>query len=126
MVMAIANLRIQTLTRQINKANLQMMLLTSQQSTMSYTSSKIGSDYKKLYTQLNGLGSTIEAEQQDSFTDKLNQLGDIYYIINEKDTEIDEEIAILETQIQAYTKELESVKKFAEEQAKKEVCHLTM
>ena len=123
---AIAHLRIQTLTRQINKCNLQMTLLAAQQQTMSQTSAEIGTEYRRLYAQVNGVYGIIDAEQKDSFTNKLRQLEPIYAMINAKDNSIDEEVAFLETQVQAYTKELEEVKKLEEKQNQKDVPHLTL
>lgn len=123
---ATTQLRIQTLTRLINKCNLQMALLSSQQQTMSQTSAELGTEYRRLYAQVNGVYGTITAEQQDAFTNKLKQLEPIYTLINNKDNEIDEEVSLLETQIQAYTKELENVKKLDETQLKDEAPKLTM
>lgn len=126
MVMAISTLRVQTLTRQINKCNLQMTLLASQQQTMSSVSFQVGREYRELYAKVNGVYGTISAEQEDSFTEKLAQLEPIYCLITEKDNDIDLQIAALETQLQAYTKELDEVKKLNAESAKKEVPHLSM
>ena len=47
-------------------------------------------------------------------------------MINAKDNDIDEQVALLETQVQAYTKELESIQKADESQKKKEAPKLTM
>ena len=44
---AITHMRIQQLTRQINKCNLQMTLLAAQQQTMSMTSAQIGTEYRQ-------------------------------------------------------------------------------
>lgn len=122
----IATLRIQTLTRQINKANLQMMLLTQQQQTMSSVVAESGRQYQQLYAKINGVYGTITAQQQDLFTSKLEQLEAVYIPLSEKDNEIDMEIAALETQIKAYTEELKNVEKFQESQAKKEAPKLTL
>lgn len=123
MVMAIKNIRVQTLTRQINKANLQMTLLAQKQQTLTSSSYMVGTEYKKYYSALNGVYGTISAEQEDAFTSKLEQLEPIYRALNEADNDIDIEIASLETQIQAWTKELESVEKLEAE--KKEVPKLS-
>ena len=92
MVMAISTLRVQTLTRQINKCNLQMTLLASQQQTMSSVSFQVGREYRELYAKVNGVYGTISAEQEDSFTEKLAQLEPIYCLITEKDNDIDLQI----------------------------------
>ena len=126
MVMAIATGRVQTLTRLINKCNLQLTLLTQQQQTLSQMSSEIGRQYKQCYAYVNGVYGTISAEQEDTFTNKLKQLEPVYYMITEKDDDLDIQISLLETQLQAYTKELDSAKTLNEESAKKEVPHLSM
>ena len=118
---AIAALRIQTLTRKINKGNMQLMLLTQQQQTLSSMSSTIGREYKQLYTKINGVGNTVDAEQKDTFQAKLDQLEPVYLMINEKDTNIDEQIQVLNTQLKALNTELDNVKKYNEDNAKKEV-----
>ena len=117
----IGTMRIQTLTHRINKCQLQMTLLSQQQQTLFDTSSNIGREYRQLYNQVNGLDGTISAEYQDALSSKLEQLQDVYFVMSERENDIEEQIKILNTQYQALTKELENVKKYNEESAKKEV-----
>ena len=118
---AIGAMRIQTLTHRINKCQLQMTLLSQQQQTLFDTSSNIGREYRQLYNQVNGLDGTVSAEYQDALSSKLGQLQEVYFVMSERENDIEEQIKILNTQYQALTKELENVKKYNEESAKKEV-----
>ena len=125
MVSAVMTARIQTLTRQINRCQLQQTLLSQQEQTLSSTSAQIGREYKKAYAYVNGVYGTISAEQEDAFTSKLEQLEPVYYTINLKDSEIQTEIKELDTQLNALSKELEKAQKSEEEQAKKDAPKLT-
>ena len=118
---AIGALRIQTLTHRINKCQLQMTLLSQQQQTLFDTSATIGREYRQLYNQVNGLGNTVNAEYQDALSSKLGQLQEVYFVMSERENDIEQQIKILNTQYQALSKELENVKKYNEESAKKEV-----
>ena len=118
---AIGALRIQTLTHRINKCQLQMTLLSQQQQTLFDTSATIGREYSQLYNQVNGLGNTVNAEYQDALSSKLGQLQEVYFVMSERENDIEQQIKILNTQYQALSKELENVKKYNEESAKKEV-----
>ncbi len=126
MVQAITTARIQTITRQLNRYQLQQTLLAQQAQTLTQTSNEIGREYKKAYYSLNGLYGTVSAEQEDNLTAKIAQLEPVYYSINEKDNEIEIEIKELDTQIKALEKELENAEKAQEEQAKKDAPKLSM
>ena len=126
MVSAVTTARIQTITRQLNKFQLQQTLLAQQEQTLSQTSAEIGRDYKKAYYSLNGLYGTVSAEQEDNLTAKIAQLEPVYYAINEKDNNLEIEIKELDTQIKALEKELENLEKTQDEQAKKDAPKLSL
>ena len=126
MVSAVTTTRIQTLTRQINRCQLQLSLLSQQEQTLSSTSAQIGRQYKQAYAYVNGVYGTISAEQEDAFTSKLEQLEPVYYSLNAKDSQIQTEIKELDTQINALTKELEKIQKLEDDQAKKDAPKLSM
>ena len=81
MVSAATTLRIQTLSRQINKLNLQQMLLSQKHQTMASASSELGRQYQKLYYEANGLYGTISAQAEDNLSEKLQQIMPIWYLI---------------------------------------------
>ena len=118
---AIGALRIQTLTRRRNKCQLHMTLLAQQSQTLSSTSSTISREYTQLFNQVNGLGNTVNAEYQDALSAKLDQYGQVYFMLSERENDIQLQLNTLNTELQAINKELENVKKYNEENAKKEV-----
>ena len=126
MVSAATTLRIQTLSRQINKLNLQQMLLSQKHQTMASASSELGRQYQKLYYEANGLYGTISAQAEDNLSEKLQQIMPVWYLMNDAETQIEIEEKEIDTQLKAMTEELKNLEKLQEDQAKKDAPKLCM
>ena len=126
MVSAAITLRMQTVIRQLSRLNLQQTLLSQKHQTMTQTSSEIGRQYQKLYYQVNGLYGTVSAEMEDSLTSKIEQILPVWYSINDAESQLEIEKTAIDTQIQALSKELDSLKEAQEKEAKSGAPKLSM
>ena len=126
MVSAATTLRIQVVSRQINKLTLQQTLLSQKHQSITSTSSEIGRAYQKLYYQANGLYGTVSAQEEDALTGKIEQILPVMYEINDAENKIEIEEKQIETQLQALTKELESLKELQINEAKNGAPKLCM
>ena len=126
MVSAATTLRIQTVSRQINRLNLQQMLLSQKHQVLSQTSAEVGREYQKLYYQVNGLYGTVSAQQEDALTSKIQQYLPVWYSISDAENQLEMEEKALDTQLKALTEELKELEKAQENEAKNGAPKLSM
>ena len=74
MTMAIMQMRLQLLNRQIHRKNCRLQELTQQEDALSMAYTNASSLYKQIYLQLNGIGGTVSEEMRQTLTNQLGQL----------------------------------------------------
>lgn len=121
MVSAATTLRLQTVTRQINKLTLQQMLLSQKHQTLTSASAEMGRAYQKLYYQANGLYGTVSAQQEDALSAKLEEYLPVWYELNDAENQIVIEEKEIDTQLKALQEELKNLEKLRDDEAKKDI-----
>ena len=125
MTMAIMQMRLQLLNRQIHRKNCRLQELTQQEDALSMAYTNASSLYKQIYLQLNGIGGTVSEEMRQTLTNQLGQLEPIVLMSETKSDDLELEISEINSELKQYTAEQKEVQKWIDEKSKKETAHYT-
>ena len=126
MSMAIMQLRLQTLSKQINKNNFRLRELQDTLSTLSLAYTNNTRLYKQCYLMANGIIGSDAEEFRETFTVKLDELEPEIRLMDNKAETIEAEISAINSELAAETQEFKDVQKWIESNAKKETAHYSM
>ena len=126
MTLAIMQLRLHTLDRQIHRKNCRLNELQEQLNAMSIAYTNTSRLYKQLYLQINGIDNTVSEQMRQNLTNQLGDLEPVLQMINEKENGITVEIQEVKSELAQYNEEFKNVQKASENAAKKETAHYTM
>lgn len=125
MTMAIMQMRLQLLNRQIHRKNCRLQELTQQEDALSMAYTNASSLYKQIYLQLNGIGGTVSEEMRQTLTNQLGQLEPIVLMSETKSDDLELEISEISSELKQYTAEQKEVQNWINEKSKKETAHYT-